>query len=439
MRLPNIRAAVRGQALVVVLLVGGAAGIQSSAAADTTPADYQVLQVAADEINLPVGATALSATDQHQGEREWGFFLTNDAPTPVTNASISVDSGYLPSLFSWEGDVTAFPVTKTTPSIAPGTQWVPDALRSTIPVTATTGYDSTRTVSPATIPPSGGQQTVTITITPRDARYQSGQANAWAAFNIIVDSPVPGATLAGITDPTNAADDGLQSPTSDRHGLYQWRLFPSSLGKTYTFTATLNVPNSSSAPLTYRPEVSIRGERQELRCEACAQSSATMAEPTLDGPTAGSGKVTYQIANSDRTWRLTHSEAYDVHYTGTEPPSTLPVTILVKPHTPRPAKINPRAASVAVAVLSTNSFDARALDIHTVRLGPSGTEAKPRHSRIAEVNRDGHPDLVLTFNMRDTHITCTTSALTLTGTTTTGQQISGTEQIQTIGCPVKKH
>jgi hypothetical protein len=112
---------------------------------------------------------------------------------------------------------------------------------------------------------------------------------------------------------------------------------------------------------------------------------------------------------------------------------TLPV-IDIKPGS-FPNSINPRSKGVIpVAVLTTSSFDATAVDPATVLFGPAGTEATPVHSALEDVDGDGDADIILHFKTQDTGIVCGDTSASLTGETSGGQVIEGSDSIKTVGC-----
>src|SRR5262249_36750080 len=61
---------------------------------------------------------------------------------------------------------------------------------------------------------------------------------------------------------------------------------------------------------------------------------------------------------------------------------------------------------VPVAVLSSATFDASAVDPATVRFGRTGTEASPVSYTLTDVNGDKRKDLVCQFNTQDTGFIC---------------------------------
>lgn len=136
---------------------------------------------------------------------------------------------------------------------------------------------------------------------------------------------------------------------------------------------------------------------------------------------------------------------------------TVPVTVKFKKLTV-PIDIRPRGprniinltgmGRLPVAILSTPDFDAALVRPGTVRFGPGRAKAVPggedereeREERggtlrpqLEDVNHDGRPDLLLHFKIRDTGLVCGDTQATLTGFTTLGQRISGTDAIQVEG------
>ena len=112
----------------------------------------------------------------------------------------------------------------------------------------------------------------------------------------------------------------------------------------------------------------------------------------------------------------------------------MPVQIDIKPGS-FPNSINPRSrGKIPVAILTTDSFDATTASPNTVRFGPTGTEAAPVHSALADVDGDGDIDLILHFKTQATGIKCGDVSALLTGETFGGQAIEGSDSIRTVGC-----
>ena len=108
------------------------------------------------------------------------------------------------------------------------------------------------------------------------------------------------------------------------------------------------------------------------------------------------------------------------------------VLIDIKPGS-SPNTINPKSQVViAVAILSTETFDATTVNPESIRFGPQGAQEAHRH--IEDVNHDGKPDLLLHFSTQATGIQCGHTAAALTGETFAGAPIRGSAAIQTVGC-----
>jgi len=107
-----------------------------------------------------------------------------------------------------------------------------------------------------------------------------------------------------------------------------------------------------------------------------------------------------------------------------------------------PNVINPHSRGVLpVALLGSEFLGIDEIDIATLRFGPN--EAACKHNlmdewayneHVADVNLDGHMDLMTHFKTQDTGIVCGDEAATLTGTLASGQPIEGSDSIRTVGC-----
>ena len=112
------------------------------------------------------------------------------------------------------------------------------------------------------------------------------------------------------------------------------------------------------------------------------------------------------------------------------PPPVGTVTIDI-----RPASINPRSKGVIpVAILTTPAFDATTVDVSTVRFGPGNASEAHGAGHPEDVDGDGDIDLMLHFRTQDAGIACGDTSATLTGETTGGEAIEGTDTFTTVGC-----
>lgn len=116
----------------------------------------------------------------------------------------------------------------------------------------------------------------------------------------------------------------------------------------------------------------------------------------------------------------------------------LPVEIDIKPYRAH-NKIKPgHRGLLPVAILSSDTFDARLVDPSTVEFGSGG--AMPVHGLgyVKDVDFDGDQDQIIFFKIRDTGILCGDMSATLTGATIEGQLIEGSGSIKTTGCSCAK-
>lgn len=101
-----------------------------------------------------------------------------------------------------------------------------------------------------------------------------------------------------------------------------------------------------------------------------------------------------------------------------------------------PNSVNPSSRQkIAVAVLTTNTFDALQVDPSTVEFGPDGATEFHRKTHVEDVDDDGDADLLFHFNTPDTGLKCGDAEATLRGETFNGELIVGTDSIRTVSCP----
>lgn len=89
--------------------------------------------------------------------------------------------------------------------------------------------------------------------------------------------------------------------------------------------------------------------------------------------------------------------------------------------------------SIQVAVLSTDEFPAyNAVNPDTVEFGPA--RASATRYKVKDVNRDGLPDIIFYFKIKETGIECGDTEATLVGETYDGSAFEGVDSIVTKGC-----
>jgi uncharacterized repeat protein (TIGR01451 family) len=97
-----------------------------------------------------------------------------------------------------------------------------------------------------------------------------------------------------------------------------------------------------------------------------------------------------------------------------------------------PNRVSPGQGSLAVAVLTTSTFDALTVDPESVRFGPKGTEAGAWQWAPEDVDGNGDVDLVLHFWTESTGIQCGATEVKLKGSALAGP-IEGRDSIRTVG------
>ena len=114
-------------------------------------------------------------------------------------------------------------------------------------------------------------------------------------------------------------------------------------------------------------------------------------------------------------------------------PGPLNVALDFQPKDPKNT-VNPSKGNSQVAILSSASFDARAIDPDTVRFGPNQVLDIDGKGRFRDVNGDGLHDLILRFSVAESGIQCGNSSVSLSGETFNGQAVQASDIIKTVGC-----
>ena len=155
-----------------------------------------------------------------------------------------------------------------------------------------------------------------------------------------------------------------------------------------------------------------------------------VVNPVFDATLSGQGRATFHftLVNFDIVNPRFRLDFIEYRF---EP---LPILIDIKPAT-FSNSINPKSkGKIPVAILTTPSFDATAVDPTTVFFGATGIEVAPVHSATEDVDGDGDIDMVLHFVTQETGIACGNASASLTGAMFSGVKIKGTDSIETVGC-----
>ncbi len=140
-----------------------------------------------------------------------------------------------------------------------------------------------------------------------------------------------------------------------------------------------------------------------------------------------------QIFNRD----LSASEIQAIFEAGSEGQCKVAITTIEMDIRPGNAQniINLRSRmQIAIAILTTDTFDAATVDTNTVRFGATGTEVAPVRLVLDDVDGDGDSDMLLFFRIEGAGIECGDTSASLSGMAFNGQAIEGTDSITIVGC-----
>lgn len=89
--------------------------------------------------------------------------------------------------------------------------------------------------------------------------------------------------------------------------------------------------------------------------------------------------------------------------------------------------------SIPVAILGSDTFDARTVDVATPRSGPDGASPAHKKSRhLDEVNGDGLADLVSHYRVQEAGIAFGDTEACVTGETLDGAPLEGCGSVRTV-------
>jgi hypothetical protein len=82
--------------------------------------------------------------------------------------------------------------------------------------------------------------------------------------------------------------------------------------------------------------------------------------------------------------------------------------------------------------MSREGFDPLTVSVSSVVFG--NTAAAPRGVESADRNKDGVPDLILRYKLKDLSLACSEQDFTVTGMTHSGTEFEGILRLNIIGC-----
>jgi hypothetical protein len=213
----------------------------------------------------------------------------------------------------------------------------------------------------------------------------------------------------------------------DRDGVDQWQAQnPLAVdGGTYNTGGTYNIVITlhATSPTSGTAYMSINGLAQGFETDG----NWNTMELTPAGMTFTGDMQNMQVFYGLYGYGATHS----VKFTGITVNGCLAIVqvdIDIKPGG-YPNSINLRSKGmVSVAVLTSEDFDASTVDLNTVELAG----AKPVRWGLEDVDGDGDEDMLLQFSTQELNLDENSTEATLTGKTTGGQPITGTDTVNIV-------
>jgi hypothetical protein len=274
------------------------------------PMPWNLSGVDGRKLEVNTQSDSASASANQTGHRSWFFVIRNQSGSPVTNATISADSGYSPSLFERSGkcgpSFSSFPVVVANQATLPSGQDLNGGLCSSIPVSFTTGFNSSRSVTPLEVPSGGGDQSVTVSMTLTDSRYAAG--NIVKVSVLAYD--LPGETILCGTASAPPANGASQCNANQ----VNWSVNDQTVGAPMQFSVSVHVPNASGHSIWHKPPVWTLGEVAQAITLSGPSNHLVIPDPTLDGGTSGRGAITYSVSETSLTWGTEVSNNYQVSY-----------------------------------------------------------------------------------------------------------------------------
>ncbi|HVS85919.1 MAG TPA: hypothetical protein VHD91_09830 [Gaiellaceae bacterium] len=226
----------------------------------------------------------------------WWAYIFNRTAVPLDDPTISVDGSsqtFTPSV--------SFPHTEGPgSSLGNHGSFAMTALDGAqgdagVSTSGSLGFDASRSTDTTTIPPGGGDVTLTVNLTPQSFP-------AYAATIGVDFSNDPAVTVTGITgpaaDPDAAADSSFDGTTAS------WASAVNG-GTTYTTTFDLHVDNATGADETFKPGAYVQLQSAPQLLGSGGTGSSTTISDSLFG-----GTGTFSTTTPDVTWQ----QRYDIAY-----------------------------------------------------------------------------------------------------------------------------
>ena len=269
----------------------------------TPPPTAQVSVIRTRRVMPDASVDSIGAAQQTSAMLTWSATLSNTDSNVLPAPRISVDG----SSWTFVPPVT-FPLSVSGPDLQQyGMLNLTDLQGANhshaVADNVKTGFDSARTMSPATIPPGGGTQTVTVSATLRDPTTVGDSLS----IQVGASSLVPGAAIdvQSIVPPTTDPGSGAYVSVDPGGNSLWWSLPSPALNTTYTLTMQIKVPNGAASTLRYKPTVMVSLAEPRTYFPEETGLSTTIPDATLGGT------FTFSAGGAvDWTRRIVYSLSY---------------------------------------------------------------------------------------------------------------------------------
>lgn len=271
--------------------------------------------------NAPAGTTSVPGAASVGGYFNWYFDLAAQHGSTVPDPDITINSGLDPAVFDGGLPTPTFPTSCGFSTIVVG-QSVAFSLQAPgTQITFEPGFDSTRTVSPTTVPVGGGDVTITDTVTVTNPDQAGPESSLSVLIPAIPDAP--GVTLVSQQDPTNL-DHGeivyhcvvAGCPLPNGVAPATYTLENAQTNTPYTFVTVVHVanpppdePGVTPAEWSWLPAVAVNSTPNAMCVIGCTEpkptgSTQTLTVSSFDGSTPGSGSVTFSVGTTTDSWEV---------------------------------------------------------------------------------------------------------------------------------------
>jgi hypothetical protein len=209
------------------------------------------------------GQDSVAADASFTGSWAWGIGMYSHYSISKPSPKITVNSALTGVTATWNGSpYTSFPLVAADAELPAGAWFGRSIDALNVQHTFQPGYESSRTVSPAVVPPGGIDQTVTVKIRFTNAsRWTAGPGgNFFGTLGVDIHGQCVTRT-AWVPPADGPVETGYSGGCDDQHVYWaiQWdnAVNKLTIGQEYTFTAVMRVENGTPLPVVKKPAIQL--------------------------------------------------------------------------------------------------------------------------------------------------------------------------------------